>query len=159
MQRENLDNKWWPGRYEILCLRCSLGSNKSKLGLPQKKSTPQSTLRQCWEQLVSFSIEVEVLKSFLPEKKLMPMIVLTASIIYVGIAATFYFDVIWILTKLKRELNYFCSCSIAQLHIAQEASEDCEFILHSCPTQFKSQNEINRPWHLLILTYCDEIID
>ena len=40
------------------------------------------------------SNRVDVLQSFHSEKKLMPMIVLTASIIYVGIAATFYFDVI-----------------------------------------------------------------
>ena len=30
-------------------LRCSLRSNQSKLGLPQKKDTTQSTLRQCLE--------------------------------------------------------------------------------------------------------------
>ena len=39
-------------------------------------------------------IEKTDLKTFLSEKKLMPMIVLSASIVYIGVAATFYFDLI-----------------------------------------------------------------
>ena len=39
-------------------------------------------------------IEKTDLKTCLSEKKLMPMIVLSASIIYIGVAATFYFDII-----------------------------------------------------------------
>ena len=37
-------------------------------------------------------VTIKMLRTFLSEKKLMPMIVLSASIIYIGIAATFYFD-------------------------------------------------------------------
>ena len=39
--------------------------------------------------------------TFLSEKKLMPKIVLSASIVYIGVASTFYFDVIWSLKKLN----------------------------------------------------------
>ena len=54
--------------------------------------------------------------------------------------------------EVEKGAELFLLLLYAQLHIAQEASEDCEFILHSRPTQYiKLQNEINRPWHLLIL--------
>ena len=54
--------------------------------------------------------------------------------------------------EVEKGAELFLLLVYAQLHIAQEASEDCDFIFHSCPTQYKLQNEINRPWHLLILT-------
>ena len=133
-------------------LRCSLRSNQSKLGLPQKKDTTQSTLRQCWEQSVSCLLRVEVLKTFHPEKKLMPMIVLTASIIYVGIAATFYFDVIWTLTKLKRELNYFCSCSLHNCTLHKKSQKIVTLFCTLASHDISCNNKINRQWHLLILT-------
>ena len=41
-------------------------------------------------------LTMKMQRTFLSEKKLMPMIVLSASIIYIGIAATFYFDLHWI---------------------------------------------------------------
>ena len=54
-----------------------------------------STLSQLVASIILlFLLEGKVLKISFSEKKLMPMVVLSASIVYIGVAATFYFDLI-----------------------------------------------------------------